>query len=54
MQEAMQEADFCFKFMLGTHGLNKELGRHRGREGKSECSLYGDECENVSYVLWEG
>ena len=22
-----------FKFMSGTHGLNEELGRHRGREG---------------------
>ena len=36
-----------------THGLNEELGRHRGREGKMECSLCGDECENVSHVLWE-
>ena len=26
-----------FKFRLGTHGLNEELGRHRGREGKTEC-----------------
>ena len=42
-----------FKFRLGTHGLNEELGRHRGREGKTECSLCGDECENVSHVLWE-
>ena len=24
-----------------------------GREGKTECSLCGDECENVSHVLWE-
>ena len=23
-----------FKFRSGTHGLNEELGRHRGREGK--------------------
>ena len=30
-----------FKFRLGTHGLNEELGRHRGREGKSECTLCG-------------
>ena len=22
---------FLFKFRLGTHGLNEELGRHRGR-----------------------
>ena len=25
-----------FKFRSGTHGLNEEPGRHRGREGKSE------------------
>ena len=24
------------------------LGRHRGRKGKTECSLCGDECENGS------
>ena len=42
-----------FKFRSGTHGLNEKLGRHRGREGKTECSLCGDECENVSHVLWE-
>ena len=40
-------------FRLGTHGLNEELGRNRGWEGKMECSLCGDECENVSCVLWE-
>ena len=49
----MQEVNFCFKFRSGTHGLNEELGRHRGREGKTECSLCGNECENVSHVLWE-
>ena len=42
-----------FKFTSGTHGLNQELGRNRGREDKTECSLCGDECENVSHVLWE-
>ena len=42
-----------FKFSLGTHGLNEELGRHRGSEGKTECSLCGDECDNVSHVFWE-
>ena len=36
-----------FKFRSGTHGLNEELGRHRGREGKKECVLCGDECESV-------
>ena len=39
-----------FKFRSGTHG---ELGRHRGREGRKECLLCGDECESVSHVLWE-
>ena len=38
---------------LGTHGLNEELGRHRGREGKLECTLCGAECESVVHVLWE-
>ena len=42
-----------FKFRSGTHGLNEELGRHRAREGKTECSLCGNECENVSHVLLE-
>ena len=41
-----------FNFRSGTHGLNEELDRHRGREGKTECSLFGNECENVSHVLW--
>ena len=37
-----------FKFRSDTHGLNEELGRHRGREGKTECSLCGGvrECES--------
>ena len=30
-----------FKFRSGSHGLNEELGRHRGREGKVECTLCG-------------
>ena len=42
-----------FKFRSGTHGLNEELGRHRGRESKTECSLCGNESENVSHVLWK-
>ena len=42
-----------FKFRSGTHGLNEELGRHRGREGNKECVLCGNECESVSQVLWE-
>ena len=40
-----------FKFRSGMHGLNEELGRHRRKDGKTECSLCGDECENVSHVL---
>ena len=36
------------KFMSGTHSLNEELGRHRGREGKVECSICGTECESGS------
>ena len=42
-----------FKFRSGTHKLNEELGRNRGREGKMECSLCGDERENVSHVFWD-
>ena len=38
-----------FKFRSGTLGLNKKMGRHRGREGKTECSLCRNECEIVSY-----
>ena len=34
-----------FKFRSGTHGLNEELCRHRGRNGRTECILCGDECE---------
>ena len=50
----MQElTPLLFKFRSGTHGLNKELGKHRGREGKSECALCGAECESVVHVLWE-
>ena len=43
-----------FKFRSRTHSRNEELGRHRGREGKTDCSLCENECENVSRVLWEG
>ena len=40
-------------FGSGTQSLNEELGRHRGREGKSECVWCGAECESVVHVLWE-
>ena len=42
-----------FKFRSGTHGLNEELGRHKGREGRKECLLCDAECESVSHVLWD-
>ena len=45
-------ARLLFKFRSGTHGLNDELGRHRGREGKSECTFCA-ECESVAHMLWE-
>ena len=53
MAYVMQGLDFCFKFRSGMHGLNEELDRHRGREGKVECSNCGAECESVVHVLWE-
>ena len=40
-----------FKFRSGTRGLNEELGRHRGREGRNKCMLCGYECKSVSHVL---
>ena len=47
----MPELDSCLN--LGTHGLNEKLGRHKGRNGLTECILCGDECESVVHVLWE-
>ena len=41
-----------FKFRSGTHGLNEEFGRHRGREGRSQCMLCDDECKSAR-VLWD-
>ena len=46
-------ARLLLKFRSGTHGLNEELGRRRGREGNSECTLCGAECESVVHMLWE-
>ena len=37
--------------LSGTH--EEELGRHRGRNGMTECMLCGDECESVVHALWE-
>ena len=39
-----------FKFRSGTHGLNEELGRHKGRNGRIGCVLCGDERESVVQV----
>ena len=39
-------------FTSRTHGLNEELGRHRGREGNKECELCANECECVNHMLW--
>ena len=36
-----------FKLRSGTHGLNEELGRHRGREGK-----YSVICEVRTVKVW--
>ena len=49
MGYVMQEVGF----RSGTHGLNEELGRYRGREGKVECTMCDAECENVIHVLWD-
>ena len=46
-------SDAASRLMSGTHGLNEELGRHRGREGIKECLLCDNECESVSHVPWE-
>ena len=41
-----------FKFRSGTHGLNEELGGHKGSEKRKECLLFDDECEIISHDLW--
>ena len=36
----MQDPDCCvFKFRSGTHGLNEDLGRHRGRQSNVSCVI---------------
>ena len=44
-----QEFDFCLN-LDRVHSLNEELGRHRGRENKTECSLCGNGCGSVQYM----
>ena len=36
------------KFRSGTHGLNEQLGRHRGKEGKTKWSL----CESCVMAVF--
>ena len=51
----MQEVgSYIFKFRSGTHGLNEELGKHRGREGKVECTMCGAECESIVHACIVG
>ena len=40
-----------FKLHSGTHGLNEELGKHRGREGKCMCNLCGERTVKVWVTL---
>ena len=49
----VSDAGTRLSFKSGTHGLNEELGRNRGREGKLECTLCAAECESIVHVLWE-
>ena len=42
-----------YKSRSGTHGLNEELGKHRGKEGRSQCMLCDDDRDSVAHVLWE-
>ena len=42
-----------FKCKSVTYGLNEDLGRHWGREGKMECIVRGAEGESVGHVLLE-
>ena len=48
----MQEVDFCLS-LDRVHTVRMKNWVDKGREGKIECSLCGNECENVSHVLWE-
>ena len=38
--------------LSGKHGLNEELGRHRGRDGKHMCNVCGEDCGSVDHFLW--
>ena len=47
----MQELVYSLNYVLEC-GLNEELGRHRGREGKYMCNLCSEDCESVGHFLW--
>ena len=40
-----------FKLRSETHGLNEELGRHRGTEGQYMCNLCSEDSESVGHFL---
>ena len=42
-----------FKFRSGTTDLNKQLGRHRGKNNHRQCKLCEAEYENVVHTFWE-
>ena len=44
-------ARLLFKFRSGMHGLNEELGRHRGREGTVIFLIKAPENNNSLLVL---
>ena len=48
----MPEFESCLSFRSGMHGVNEELGRHRGREDKLKYALCGADCESVVHVLF--
>ena len=42
MEYVTQEVDFCLNSdRVYTHGLNEELGRYRGREGRRNVPCVG-------------
>ena len=48
------ETRLLFLFKSGTHSLNEVLGKYKGRNGRTECILCGDECDICrAPALWE-
>ena len=50
MGRVMQELVYSLNYVL-EHGFNEELGRHRSREGKCMCNLWGEDCESVGHFV---